>query len=109
MAISNDFLDYVLDQFSMWGGVTARKMFGGAGLYRDGKMFALIGDDAVYFKVGDSNLADYTDFGSGPFKPFDNQSMVLKSYYELPIDILENPQELMAWAAKSRAIQKSGK
>ena len=40
MPLSDEFLAYVLDQFSLWGDVTARKMFGGAGLYRDGKMFA---------------------------------------------------------------------
>ena len=27
MAVSNDFIDYVLDQYLEWGGVTARKMW----------------------------------------------------------------------------------
>jgi len=47
MPISDEFLEYVLDLLSAWGGVTARKMFGGAGLYRDEKMFGLIADDVV--------------------------------------------------------------
>ena len=51
MAVSNDFLEYVLDQFSAWGEVTVRKMFGGAGLYRDGKMFGLVADNVAYLKV----------------------------------------------------------
>ena len=42
MSVSDEFLEFLLDQLSGWGGVTARKMFGGAGLYRDGKMFGLI-------------------------------------------------------------------
>ena len=41
MPVSDDFTGYVLDQLSSWGGVTSRRMFGGAGLYRDGKMFGL--------------------------------------------------------------------
>ena len=55
MSVSEAFLAYVLDQLSGWGGVSARKMFGGAGLYRDGKMFGLIADDVTYLKVDDAN------------------------------------------------------
>lgn len=53
MAVSDDFLNYVLDQLSRWGHVTVRRMFGGAGLYRDGKMFGLIADDIAYLKADD--------------------------------------------------------
>ena len=40
MAASREFLEYVLDQMALFGGATARRMFGGAGIYRDGVMFA---------------------------------------------------------------------
>ena len=33
MSVSDEFIEYMLDQFSQWCQVTARKMFGGAGLY----------------------------------------------------------------------------
>ena len=42
MAVSDEFADYVVEQLSNWGEVSARRMFGGAGLYRDGTMFGLI-------------------------------------------------------------------
>ena len=48
MPISDEFVDYVIDQLSAWGEVSARKMFGGAGLYRDGTMFGLIADDVAW-------------------------------------------------------------
>ena len=35
MALSSDFLQYVLEQLSGIGHVDFRKMFGGAGLYHD--------------------------------------------------------------------------
>jgi DNA transformation protein len=38
----------VLEQMADFGFVTARRMFGGAGIYRDGMMFALIADDVLY-------------------------------------------------------------
>ncbi len=54
MPVSDDFLNYVLDQLSAWGSVSVRRMFGGAGLYREGRMFGLIADDVVYLKVDDA-------------------------------------------------------
>ncbi len=108
MTVSGEFLEYVLDQFRDWGEVSARKMFGGAGLYKDGKMFGLVADDAVYLKVDDSNRIKYETAGSKPFKPWKDKPTVM-SYWELPPDVFENPDALMEWAAESLAIQKKRK
>ena len=45
------------------------KVFGGAGLFSSGKMFALIHGGILYFKVDGSNEGDYSDKGSSPFIP----------------------------------------
>ncbi len=108
MAVSYDFLEYVLDQFSAWGGITVRKMFGGAGLYRDGKMFGLVADDVVYMKVDETSRGKYEAAGSAPFKPFPDRPTML-SFFELPPEIFENREELIEWAEESLAIQKRGK
>ena len=108
MSLSEGFIEYILDQFSTWDDVTARKMFGGAGLYHDGKMFGLIADDVAYLKVDASNKKDFEDAGSAPFKPYADKPVVM-SYYEIPPDVLENSEELIKWAEKSLAIQKKKK
>jgi DNA transformation protein len=108
MPVSDDFLEYVLDQFSEWGGVTARRTFGGAGLYRDGKMFGLVADDVAYLKVDDSNREEFERAGSSPFKPYADQPVEM-SYYEIPPEVLEDPEELVRWAKRSLAIQKGKK
>ena len=108
MPISDEFLGYVLDQFSGWGGISAKKMFGGAGLYRNGKIFGLIADDVVYLKVNDSNRADFIEAGSGPFKPYADKPTTM-SYYEIPPDVLESPDALLEWAERSLAIQAARK
>jgi DNA transformation protein len=108
MAVSNDYLEYVVDQLLAWGEVTVRKMFGGAGLYRDGKMFGLVADDVVYLKVDDSNREKFIQAGSGPFKPYADKP-TMASYYEVPAEILEKPEELIGWASESLAIQKKNK
>ena len=104
MPVSGEFLEYVLDLYREWGGVTARRMFGGAGLYRDGKMFGLIAADVLYLKVDDTNRARFESAGSGPFKPWDNKPMVM-SYYEVPADLMEDAEMLVEWSAQSLAIQ----
>ena len=108
MPVSEEFLTYVLDQLSCWGGVSPRKMFGGVGLYCDGKMFGLIADDVAYLKVDDANREMFIQAGSAPFKPFPDKATVM-SYYEVPPDVLEQPDELIEWAARSLAIQKKKK
>jgi len=108
MPVSDEYLDYVLDLFSGWGGVSVRKMFGGAGLYRDGKMFGLVADDEAYLKVDDTNRAQFEMAGSGPFKPYPDKPETM-SYYNIPPDVLETPDELVEWAKQSLAIQKKKK
>ena len=106
MPLSDEFIAYILDQFCGWGDVTARKMFGGAGLYRDGKMFGLIADDVAYLKVDDSNREEFVLAGSCPFKPYSDKSTTM-SYFEIPPDVLEQPDELARWAECSLAILKN--
>ena len=99
MPVSDDFIEYMVDQLSQWCHVTTRRMFGGVGLYCESKMFGLIADDAAYLKVDDSNRKQYLEAGSSPFKPYPNKSTTM-SYYEVPPDILDDPEELaktMGW------------
>ena len=106
MAVSDDFLNYVLDQLSRWGGVSVRRMFGGAGLYRDGKMFGLVAEDVAYLKVDDTNREDFMKAGSSPFNPYPERTKsAVMSYYEIPPEVLENRDELCRWAQRSLDIQ----
>ena len=110
MAVSDEFLNYVVDQLSLWGRVSVRRMFGGAGLYRDGKMFGLIADNVAYLKVDDTNREDFVKAGSSPFNPYpDKVKTAVMSYYEIPPEVLEDPDELSQWAQRSLDIQKGKK
>ena len=104
MPVSREYLEYVIDQLKALGPVTARRMFGGAGLYLQGVFFGLIADEVLYFKVDDSNRKDYFDAGTGPFKPYGSYAM---SYYEVPADVLEDPEEAVRWART--AIEVAGR
>ena len=108
MAVSQEYLDYVIDQLTGLGPVKSRRMFGGAGLYLEGVFFALIADDALYFKVDDTNRPEYLAAGTGPFKPFGNDSYEM-SYYEVPGEVLEDPELVKDWAEKTLLIARLNK
>ncbi len=108
MAISDEFVDYVIDQISTWAVVSVRKMFGGAGLYCDRTMFGLIDDDVAYLKVDDSNREDFLQAGSSPFQPFPDKNTIM-SYYEIPADVLEDRDQLAIWAQRSLTIAQKKK
>ena len=109
MSVSDEYLTYVIDQLEELGPVRYKRMFGGAGLYFEDLFFGIVADDVLYFKVDDSNRADYEAAGMEPFKPFGDKDIVMQ-YYEVPIDVLENKSTLRDWAEKAvRVAERKGK
>ncbi len=105
MGVSEEFVGFVVEQLAGWGEVAVRRMFGGAGLYRAGTMFAVLADDVAYLKVDDSNRDDFLRAGSVPFEPYpDKIRTTIRTYYEIPADVLEDPDELARWAERSWLI-----
>jgi DNA transformation protein len=80
------------------GRVSARSMFGGWGLYREGRMFALVADDALYLKADDKNRAMFEAEGRGPFVYDGKGKPVSMSYFEAPPEALDDPSEMRPWA-----------
>ncbi len=68
MKRDQSFHDYVVqDLLEKESGITSRAMFGGWGIYKNGLIFAINSDGELYFKVGDSNRADFEKVGSHPY------------------------------------------
>jgi DNA transformation protein len=74
------------------------------GLYLDGLFFALIDDDTLYFKADDSNRARYEQAGSKPFCPFADQPAKVMGYWQVPAEVLEDPEELARWAREAMTV-----
>ena len=104
MSVTPDYLRYIIDQLTSLDRVTSRRMFGGVGLYCDGLFFGIISADTVYFKVDDSNRAIYEARGMDKFRPFRDKPQLSMNYYEVPADVIEDPEELAAWARRSLAV-----
>jgi DNA transformation protein len=104
MAVSAEFLQYVLEQLAGVGRVAPRRMFGGVGLYADERIFGLVFGDILYFKVDDSSRGDYEARGMARFRPYADKPLLSMTYYEVPADVLEDADECAAWARKSTAV-----
>ena len=104
MAVASAYLQYVLEQLSRLGRVTSRRMFGGVGLYCDDLFFGLIDDDTLYFKVNDGTRGEYESRRMKPFRPFKDKPDVSMTYYTVPIDVLDDAEELVIWARRSVAV-----
>ena len=100
MPISPEFRDYVLEMLQPFGPVRAKAMFGGAGLYADDTMFALIANDVLYFRTDEGNVGEYEAAGCSPFQPFEHKPFKMP-YYEAPPDIMEDADELSDWARRA--------
>jgi DNA transformation protein len=94
----SDFVATVLDLLSPWGGVTARRMFGGYGIYRQGLMFALVADDVLYLKVDAQNRPAYEAAGVEPFTYDGKNKTVTLPYWEAPSDVFDDPDATIDWA-----------
>lgn len=101
-----DFKDFVLDQLRRLGAVRARAMFGGYGLYRDEAFFGIVHDGRLFLKTDERSRTTYEEWGMGPFRP--NARQTLKTYYEVPVDVLEDDEALAAWASRALAAAAGG-
>ena len=94
------FADFVLALLQSWRPVTARRMFGGHGLYHAGVMFALIADGQLYLKVDDESRADFVAAGLAPFEYEAKGRRVSLSYHRAPDAMLDEPEVAREWAER---------
>jgi DNA transformation protein and related proteins len=92
----HEFRDFVLDQLAGLDYLQVKPMFGGYGLYCLKIFFGIIYDGQLFFKTHPETIQAYLDAGSDVFQPAPGK--VLKHYYEVPAEILEQPDRLAAAA-----------
>lgn len=103
MPLSPGFSDYVLELISGLGRVQAKRMFGGAGLFRDGVMFGLLLNDVVYFRVDDALAVDLKAQGSEPWVYTRNGKPREMAYWRMPETAADDPDEAVAIARRAFA------
>jgi DNA transformation protein and related proteins len=100
--------DDIRELFSVFGPVSVRRVFGGAGIYADGIMFAFEHEGAIYLKAGKPNAAAFDREALEPFTyTTKHGKRGVTSYRRLPDRLYDDPHELAEWAraALSAAVQ----
>jgi len=103
VAVDNDYVAWILEQLSAARGISLRRMFGAVGLYRGDIFFAIISDGTLYFKVDDTNRGEYVSRHMPQFRPYRDRPEISMAYYEVPADVIEDPEECVVWALRSVA------
>lgn len=111
MTTNRSFHDYVLgDVFKDIPDITSRAMFGGWGIYQDGLFFALIYNNELFFKVDETNQADFESIGSHQFVFTDKKGRSMSmGYWLVPEEVMEDRVKLREYINKSVLVAKQGK
>ncbi len=99
MAVSKDYLLFIQDQFAHFGEIQIKRMFGGAGIYHQGIMFALVSDDLLYLKADDINRVDFTAENMPNFNP--GKASKGMPYWQVPAEVVEDRHLMAEWAEKA--------
>lgn len=101
----NGFIDHLHDLFGLLGPIRSRPMFGGYGLYHDGRMIALVMGEGVYLKTDEETWPAFAAAGCGPFE-YAGKAL---SYWSVPAAAMDDPQAMLPWArlAQAAALRKA--
>ncbi|WMS42836.1 TfoX/Sxy family protein [Acuticoccus sp. MNP-M23] len=96
------------DLFAPVGPVAVRRMFGGFGVYRDGRIFAVVVGDELYLKVDEKTEAEFRAAPSVQWVYEKGEKTVKMPYWRLPPDAYDDTGILahyaeLAFAAAARA------
>lgn len=105
MAYDRAFGEWVREHLAALGPLEIKPMFGGAGVYHHGTIFALLDDGVVWLKADESNRPALEAAGSRPFTfPGKDGVMMTLGYWSLPETAVDDPDEAIDWARAAIAV-----
>jgi DNA transformation protein len=91
--------ELLVEKLGVIDGITSKKMFGGHGIFHEGKMFGLIDSKGkAFMKVDDTNRADFEVVNASQHSKM--------PYFSIPNAILNDQEALVEWAEKSISASK---
>jgi DNA transformation protein and related proteins len=93
--------DHIGELFSGFGPVAVKRMFGGAGIYAGGTMFAIVIDGAIYLKADEHSIPAFEAEGLTPFTYEAKNKRAVMSYWRIPDRLYDDPDELAQWSRQA--------
>ncbi len=90
---------WVQEAMEPLGRVTRRKMMGGATLYLDGTIFAILVDEGLWLKADAETDSIWDSEGCEKFAvTFRDGKVDVMNYRRAPLDVYDDPEALRHWA-----------
>lgn len=101
MAVDQGLIDWIEEATETLGQLSRRAMMGGATLYLDGTVFAIVGSGGdLWFKADGTSDAEWDAAGCARFTyEFPNGRVGTMNYRRAPDDVYDDADELRRWAA----------
>lgn len=100
MSVDEGLYALVQDMLAPLGPVTMRKMMGGATLYIDGIIFAILHEEEIWFKADAETNAVWDTEGCEKFSvTFKDGTVDMMNYRRAPSDVYDDPDAMQRWAA----------
>jgi DNA transformation protein len=104
------FAAHYVDQLANWAHISTRRLFGACGLYCQGHVFGMVWDGALYLKVDEESRKLYVAAQSHALEYVSKgKAQALKSYWEVPAEVVEDRETLCLWAERAFQIAIKGR
>ncbi len=104
MARAGETADHIRELFADFGPVVVKRMFGGAGVYAGGTIFAIAVDGVIYLKADERTIPAFEREGLAPFTYVaKNNKRAVMSYWRMPDRLYDDPEELAQWSKEAVA------
>jgi DNA transformation protein len=99
MSVDEGLVAWAQEALAPLGSVSMRKMMGGATLYLDGTVFAILDEDQIWFKADKHSDAAWDAEGCERFTvEFGNGKTGTMNYRRAPLDVYDDPEAMQRWA-----------
>ncbi|TWI01038.1 DNA transformation protein [Luteimonas cucumeris] len=94
------FIAHLLELLSPIGEPTARRLFGGWGIYLDETMIGLVSEETFYLKTDESTRGAFEAAGSSPFvfEARKRARTIVTGYWSVPEQALDAAEAMLPWA-----------
>jgi DNA transformation protein len=105
----SEFAEELHDVFERFGRITLRRMFGGHGVFHEGRMFGLIAGGRLYLKA-DAQSAAFFEARGLPCFEYQRQGKTARiGYFEAPPELFEDREEAALWGGRAwEAVLRAG-
>ncbi|MGB0176067.1 MAG: TfoX/Sxy family protein [Owenweeksia sp.] len=92
--LSNQVAEQFAESVNSMEGITLKKMFGGSGIFHDGKMFGLVDSKGnCFLKADDTTRDDFLSRGG--------EQHSRMPYYSIPGEVMDDREQLISWTRKA--------